>query len=1130
MSERPRSFIRPRRSAPAAALLACLGVATLAIGGAGCGESSSDATDAGVTDTTGSDVDDGQARITNAATSAVAPIDGQPFTMVATPPVAETAAAFGPEGGSLLIGDVEFIVPPGAVDEITPLMVSRFDVDLPEGVGARGDLYGCEARGATFDPPMQVVFTFDEPLDADTVIAWTNDAGELEILDTTVDGRTATIETSHCSRAIDGLLTGVQAALAANELRETIENSECPDGHTEVSSGRCCPDGYTAIDEGCYRCAEGQVPGPVPEDLIEGGIGCYPSPVGGTDECPVFCRWESEDFRGAACCPDSHICPAPGDNLCLEVVLSCEEEGDVVVRACDGYHCCEDGTFAWGCPAESCRWDDPCNPHEGEPPCDPLVSCSLARRDLDGDGLDDVWCGMCPPGYKGLGWVACEDVNECDDESICYEGAECVNSPGSFACECRAATCDCRRTPRNEQPPGCLPSSICEVDEEGASRCVDRDECVDGILTADGEVRDACAAGEICINEPREGSSPGFRCECPEGYDRLNDAMTCQDIDECARFDCGVNRHCTNTDGGHTCGACIDGFEDADGDDIGDCVDIDECAADGCDPLTRCENTSGGFTCTDCPRGYTGDGVSGCVDIDECLIENGYCGAAECVNAPGSYTCGECPEGTTEDDRGACVDIDDCLTDNGGCDPLVTCDDDGTDVTCGACPDPYLGDGYEGCRLCHTSDGVGAIGWGPAERVTEGGASVNDMAVLGNGQAVIAGVDAADMPFFVQREAPGTWADAWAADYDGVDAWTASVDARGDVGAGVWTDARFEATTNAARLGCEGWALDGDVSTAAIPDARAQSTDVAILPDGTIVAGWFYLDRDPRVAVRSGDGTWGTPVTLDAPGAAESMRFDVDEDGTLHASWLAYDEDDDTYAVVWATRDPDAGTWSTPATISTGEISSYAVVSAFDVGPSGQAIVAWCDDVGVGSPFGPNSGPSVRTWDAASGWSDTVRTAEGTECEIFEGEEPAGGDDRVDYAVHYTGDGDAFFAWEDTDGALRVVFETPEDDTFGAATTVTTGGVADVAFFSVCRRPSCGGGFGDDAFLVWSSATGISAVQWDHVRKRWSEPTLLRPMDTTTSLVTASTSNGAYLAWTEGGDVWLRRWGMDSGP
>ncbi|KAG6626160.1 wall-associated receptor kinase 2-like [Carya illinoinensis] len=74
----------------------------------------------------------------------------------------------------------------------------------------------------------------------------------------------------------------------------------------------------------------------------------------------------------------------------------------------------------------------------------------------------------------------------------------------------------------------------------------------------------ACKANHsYCYNST---SSPGYRCNCSEGYQGnpyfSDGPESCQDIDECMglRKPCNANATCTNTDGNYTC-TCPKGYE-----------------------------------------------------------------------------------------------------------------------------------------------------------------------------------------------------------------------------------------------------------------------------------------------------------------------------------------------------------------------------------------------------------------------------------------------------------------------------------------------------------------------------------------------------------------------------------------
>jgi hypothetical protein len=83
-------------------------------------------------------------------------------------------------------------------------------------------------------------------------------------------------------------------------------------------------------------------------------------------------------------------------------------------------------------------------------------------------------------------------------------------------------------------------------------------------------------------------------------------------------------------------------------------LNVDECEQpDACEPHRSCVDTEGAFSCGSCLAGF--EEVDGeCQDIDEC--SDGVCGKGACLNAVGTYSC-RCPAYYEEaDGQQACLD------------------------------------------------------------------------------------------------------------------------------------------------------------------------------------------------------------------------------------------------------------------------------------------------------------------------------------------------------------------------------------------------------------------------------------------------------------------------------------------
>ena len=326
--------------------------------------------------------------------------------------------------------------------------------------------------------------------------------------------------------------------------------------------------------------------------------------------------------------------------------------------------CCSVGV-AWGSPCELCNPSD----------------CS------------------CPPGMAKTDGKTCQDINECLIDSGICKGGTCVNTEGSFTCNCpeglsldpSGTSCiDLREEPCfldyrmgicSREVGGLFKrkTCCCTLGDGWGNKCSKcprpgtqdfNQLCGKGFGFLDlVDVNECVLFSDICSNGRCKNSIGSYSCRCNQGFALDEDGFKCIDIDECEILHgvCG-NGTCVNTEGSFTCD-CHAGFEVTPMMQV--CMDINECERDP--TLCRggyCINTPGSFQCQ-CPLGHelTEDGTE-CKDIDECGFTSGVCSNGVCENMMGTYQC-ICDEGYRQVDSGSsCEDVDECGVNNGGCDDL----------------------------------------------------------------------------------------------------------------------------------------------------------------------------------------------------------------------------------------------------------------------------------------------------------------------------------------------------------------------------------------------------------------------------------------------------------------------------
>ncbi|XP_050313522.1 fibrillin-2-like [Anthonomus grandis grandis] len=376
---------------------------------------------------------------------------------------------------------------------------------------------------------------------------------------------------------------------------------ECASGYTLSVDGHNCRD----IDE-CHE-VPGTCPPPGKCTNVMGSFICT-CPEGyeldsntglceDMDECainPSICengQCVNTDGGAFCTCPEGYIleqssmkCVDVRQDQCYDSFVrgQCSEPRGMQITAKEC--CCSKGA-AWGKYCERC----------------PL------------EGSSD-FLKMCPegPGRMDSG----SDLNECELMPNVCEGGECVNTDGSFRCDC---------------------ANGYTLDETG-KKCVDENECF--------------MNPNVCGNGTCSNLVGGFECSCNDGF-APGPMQVCEDINECLELGNQCAFRCHNVPGSFRC-ICPYGYSLAP--DGRHCQDVDECATPANNCRFMCKNLVGSFMCI-CPEGFTQVGYGDeCRDIDECHENPDLCDNGRCINLQGSFRC-DCYEGFDHSEDGKrCID------------------------------------------------------------------------------------------------------------------------------------------------------------------------------------------------------------------------------------------------------------------------------------------------------------------------------------------------------------------------------------------------------------------------------------------------------------------------------------------
>ncbi|XP_076053545.1 fibrillin-2-like, partial [Oratosquilla oratoria] len=373
-----------------------------------------------------------------------------------------------------------------------------------------------------------------------------------------------------------------------SDIYDSRCQTACLNGGTCQGTRCICRQGFTGD-----HCAE-----PVCKQPCLNGGRCV-----GPDRCACI-----YGFTGRRCEADYRTGP------CFTRVQHDMCQGQLPGVVCTKQLCCATIGRAWGHPCEHCP-----------------------------DKLD------CPPGYlKNIHSRQCVDIDECEAIPGLCEGGTCVNSVGSFSCEC----------------------------PEGQTRSPDTNACED---------KDECAEEEVCKNGRCNNTPGGYTCSCNPGFIPSQDRRSCIDsrrgncyqryggagqcrnpmFNQLTQFEC-----CCRTNTGKAwsdngdCQKCPTArtkeyYDLCETDLSGVVFRVDECSltqdicGDG-----NCIDTDDGYECA-CYEGYELKSDGKCRDINECYNRN-VCVGGRCVNTNGSFMCICAPGFDLASDGRSCIDHDEC--------------------------------------------------------------------------------------------------------------------------------------------------------------------------------------------------------------------------------------------------------------------------------------------------------------------------------------------------------------------------------------------------------------------------------------------------------------------------------------
>ncbi|KAK2152642.1 hypothetical protein LSH36_324g03052 [Paralvinella palmiformis] len=250
-------------------------------------------------------------------------------------------------------------------------------------------------------------------------------------------------------------------------------------------------------------------------------------------------------------------------------------------------------------------------------PCVPDATCISIPLEQQHTDSPKYNCTNCPMGYEevvlvNLAVSKCVDIDECSDNNnnVCEQ--ICINTEGSYNCECRSGYRMFNDT-----------------------ACEDIDECTDRT--------DDCK--HTCTN--KDGS---YDCGCYNGFQKQDNkcfsgwtgSLCDTDIDECTSNPCGGHSTCKNLPGTYQC-KCDSGYKST----TKGCEEINDCLEEN--GVQRTSNPCNNGTCVDklknftcqCLPGYTGQL---CLQNKDDCVNHTCRHNSACIDRINSYSC-KCTEG-----------------------------------------------------------------------------------------------------------------------------------------------------------------------------------------------------------------------------------------------------------------------------------------------------------------------------------------------------------------------------------------------------------------------------------------------------------------------------------------------------